>query len=183
MSGNGYYFVGPNQTYPEVQDAIQALIDDQGSDDFTSEQRIVIAENGVYAPFKVDSDSLKPTSAARLTISSALGIQAVVSGRKSPTKSGVGCFVGNNVPYVTVERIFFRNLSRGLVFGVNAHRGVVNQCTFLECGNVGVWAYQADECMVSNSIFVNNQHGLVASKTRSFAAIHNTIFNDITLLK
>jgi hypothetical protein len=179
MSGNGYYFVGPNQTYPEIQDAIQALIDDQGSDDFTSEQKIIIAENGVYAPFKVDSDSLKPTSAARLTISSALGIQAVVSGKKSPTKSGVGCFVGNNVPYVTVERIFFRNLSRGLIFGVNAHRGVVNQCTFLECGNVGVWAYQADECTVANSILVNNQHGLVASKTRSFAAIHNTIFNDI----
>jgi hypothetical protein len=183
MAGKGYYFVGPNQTYPEIQDAVQALIDDQGTDDFVSEQRIIVAENGVYAPFRLESDALKPTSAARLTIGAALGIQPIISGKKAPSKRGLGGLIGNNIPYVTVERLFFRDLDRGLVVGVNCHRSIVNQCTFLSCGNFGVWVYQADECLISNSILINHEHGIVASKPRSIAIIHNTIFNDIGISK
>lgn len=178
MSGKGVYLVGPHQTYTQVQQAIDALVADQGSETFASEQKIIIAEKGVYEPFRIEADALRPDSAARLVIESALGIQAVVSGRAAPSKAGVGCLVSNNVPYVTIQRLFFRDLLKGAVFGVNSHRGVVNQCTFLQCGNVGVWAYQAEECMVSNSVFVNNEHGAVCTKTRGFALVHNTFFND-----
>lgn len=172
------YYVGTGQPYSEIQEAISALIADQGTDDFTSEQRITVVTDGVYQPFQIPSDALRPTSAARLIIQSAIGIQATISGLKNPKKYAYGCLVGNNVPYVSIRRMFFRNLKRGVVVGVNSHRAILDQCTIFRCGNAGVWFYQAEECAVANSAFINNDHAIVCSQTKSLAVLCNTLFND-----
>ena len=178
MAGRGDYTVGPGEPFAEIQEAITALILDQGTDAFTEEQRITVTSDGVYQPFEVPSDALSPTSAARLVIQSSPGIQATISGHKNPQKYAYGCLVGNNVPYVTVRRLLFRNLKRGIVYGANSHRGIIDKCTLLSCGNVGAWFYQADEGLVSNSVFINNDHGIVGSLCKSIAILHNTLFND-----
>ena len=178
MSGIGNYLTGPGQPFLTIQDAIDQLIADQGTSPFTAAQRITVTDSGVYEPFRIESDALTPTSNFRLIIEGGQGSLPVISGRKNPSKSGVGALIGNNVPYVTVRRMFFRDLIKGVVFGVNSHRAIVNQCMFVECGNVSVWFYQADECILANSILVNCDHGLVTTKVRSVVAIHNTFFND-----
>jgi hypothetical protein len=176
--GRGEYLVGTGQPFSSIQAAIDALVAEQGADPFTATQRITITDNGVYEPFRIESDSLTPTDDCRLVIEGGQGKLPIVSGRKNPSKSGVGGLVGNNVPYVTVRRLFFRDLIKGVVFGVNSHRSIVNQCMFLDCGNVSVWFYQADQCVLANSILVNCEHGIAATKTKDVVVIHNTFFND-----
>lgn len=177
-AGRGQYLVGAGQPYLSIQEAIDALIVDQGAEPFTTEQRITVVDNGVYEPFRIESDALTPTAVSRLVIEGGNGVLPTISGRKNPSKSGVGGLVGNNVPHVTIRRLLFRDLIKGAVFGVNSHRAIVNQCMFIECGNAGVWFYQADECTLANSVLVNCDHGLAAIKTKGLLAIHNTFFND-----
>lgn len=175
--GKGSYPVGPTETYRSIQEAIDALVADQGMEPFTATQKITVSA-GVYEPFRIESDALRPTSEFRLVIEAEPDALPVISGRQNPSKSQVGCLIGNNVPYVTVQGLMFRDLIKGAVFGVNSHRPIVNRCFFLECGNVGVWFYQCDEGVLANSVLTNNDHGFVATLTRGFALLHNTFFND-----
>lgn len=175
--GKGLYPVGPTEVYKEIQEAIDALVADQGSEPFTATQKITVAA-GVYEPFRIEPDSLRPTSDYRLIIEREPDTTPVVSGRKRPSKSQVGCLIGNNIPYVTVSGLFFRDLIKGIVVGVNSHRPIVNKCTFLDCGNAAVWFYQCDEGLLANSVIINNDHGFVATLTKGFALLHNTFFND-----
>jgi hypothetical protein len=176
--GGGQYIVGAGKPYASIQEAINAVVEDHGSEPFTATQRITVADGGVYEPFRIEPDSLSPTASARLIIEGGQGVLPVVSGRKNPSRSGVGGLIGNNVPYVTVQRLFFRDLIKGLCFGVNSHRAIVDACMFLDCGNASVWFYQADECLLANSVIINCDHGLVATKSRGVGALHNTFFND-----
>jgi len=175
--GKGIYPVGPGLTYPSVQAAIDALIADQGSEAFTVEQKITVAK-GVYEPFRIEADRLRPTADARLIIEAEPDALPLISGRVNPKKSQVGALISNNVPFVTVRGLLFRDLIKGVVFGVNSHYGHVDRCMAIDCGNVGVWFYQADNCVLSNSVLVNCDHLLATTLVKNVAVFHNTFFND-----
>lgn len=175
--GKGIYPVGPGLTYPSVQAAVDALIADQGSEAFTVEQKITVAK-GVYEPFRIEPDRLRPTSDARLIIEAEPDALPVLSGRVNPKKSQVGALIGNNVPFVTLRGLLFRDLIKGAVFGVNSHYGHVDRCIAIDCGNVGVWFYQADNCIVSNSVLINCDHLIATTLVKNVGIYHNTLFND-----
>jgi len=175
--GKGQYNVGPNQTYADIQSAVDTLVADQGPNTFTATQEIVVHQ-GVYAPFRIEPDALRPTEDFRLNIRAATNTKPVVSGRVDPDKSSVGCLIGNNVPYVSVHGLFFRELIKGITFGVNCHDGWVTRCMFMQCHNVGVWFYQSDECLLDNSVLINCGHGVVFTLAREANILHNTFYND-----
>jgi len=173
----GIYPVGPTATYKSVQAAIDALVADQGAEEFTAEQKITVAK-GVYEPFRIEPDRLRPTETNRLIIEAEPDSLPVFSGRVNPKRSQVGALIGNNVPFVTVRGLLFRDLIKGVVFGVNSHYGHVDRCMAIDCGNVGVWFYQADNCVVSNSVLVNCDHLIATTLVKNVGIYHNTLFND-----
>jgi len=171
------FLVGPNQAYKQVQEAIDVLIAQQGINTFTSEKKILIVENGVYEKFRIPTDSLRPDSASRLVIGSAAGILAIISGNLTQDREN-GCLVGSNVPYVTIQKLYFQNFVKGIVFSVNSHEPIVKQCVIVNSENAGVWIYQSDDAQVVNNVILNAKYGVVSTLVKNIAVIYNTIYNE-----
>jgi len=170
------YLVGPNQTYATIQEAVEAVGVSVGSADFTEEHEILVSESGVYEGFRLEPGMLSPTSSYRLIVRGAAEVQALVT--KSEAFGATGCLIGSDVPYVTVQNLWFKDLDRGIVVGVNSHGAHIDRCYFLLCREVGIWVYQADECFLSNIYAHNSTYCVAAQRVKGIALAHCTLYND-----
>jgi parallel beta-helix repeat protein len=175
------YFVGPNQLYAEVQDAISQVVLDAGSVEFTEEYNIIISEDGVYAGFFIPENILKPTAINRLIIGAANNMLPIIDALKTQGLTGSfinGCSIGSGTSYVTIRRMYFRGFLKGISTGPNCHNLIIEKNIVLNSQNVGIWIYQSDQAQVLNNIVFNAKYGIVTTLVKDVALIHNTIFND-----
>ena len=176
------YLVGPNQLYQEVQDAINALFQDQGTAEFTEQHNITIVEDGIYAAFEINpAQKFKPTSINRLVIGAANGILPIIDSVKTQminTSFMNGCLISDGVSYVTIRRMYFRGFQKGIVTGPNCHKAIVEKNVIIDSVNAGIWIYQSDQCQIINNVIFNAKYGIVSTLAKDFAVIYNTVFND-----
>ena len=175
------YFVGPNQLYTEVQDAISQLIFDQGSVEFTEEHNIIISEDGIYAGFFIPENILKPTAINRLVIGAANNILLIIDALKTQAITGSfinGCSIGSGTSYVTIRRMYFRGFQKGISTGPNCHNLIIEKNIVLDSENVGIWIYQSDQAQILNNIVFNAKYGIVTTLVKDVALVYNTVFND-----
>jgi parallel beta-helix repeat protein len=176
------YLVGPNQLYKEVQNAINALFQIQGTTEFTEQHNITIVEEGIYSAFEINPiQQLKPTSTYRLVIGAANGILPIIDATKTEMINASfmnGCLIADAVSYVTIRRMYFRGFQKGIVVGPNCHNTIIEKNVILNSENVGVWVYQSDRCQIINNVVFNAKYGIVSTLVKDFAVIYNTVFND-----
>ena len=176
------YLVGPNQLYKEVQDAINALFQVQGTTEFTEQHNITIVEDGLYSAFEINpAQKFKPTSTNRLVIGAANGILPIIDASKTQMVNASymnGCLISDGVSNVTIRRMYFRGFQKGIVTGPNCHKAIIEKNVVLDSENTGIWIYQSDECQVINNVVFNAKYGIVTTLVKDFAAIYNTVFND-----
>ena len=174
------YLVGPNELYKEVQDAINALFQAQGTDEFTEEHNITIVESGEYAAFEIGpAQKFRPTSTYRLVIGAANGILPIIDATKTQMLTGSfgnGCLVSDGIKYLTIRRMYFRGFQKGIVLGTNCHHALIERNVVLDIENTGVWVYQSDQCQVVNNTIFNAKYGIVSTLVRDFAVLYNTSF-------
>ena len=175
------YFVGPNQLYAEVQDAISQLIIDHGSTEFTEEHNVIISEDGVYAGFFIPENIFKPTATNRLVIGAANNILPIMDALKTKVITGSfinGCSIGLGTSYVTIRRMYFRGFLKGISTGPNCHNLIIEKNIVLDSQNVGIWIYQSDQAQILNNIVFNAKYGIVTTLVKDVALVYNTVFND-----
>jgi len=175
------YFVGPGRVYTEVQDAISAIADEQGSTEFTEEHNIIIEEDGVYSGFFIPENTLKPTAVNRLVIGAAVNILPIIDALKTQALTGSfinGCSIGSGTSYVTIRRMYFRGFQKGISTGPNCHNLIIEKNIVLDSDNVGIWIYQSDQAQILNNIVFNAKYGIVTTLVKDVALVYNTVFND-----
>lgn len=176
MAGREEYIVGKSSQFKEVQEAIDALIEDQGTSNFTADQTITIAEEGLYKPFTIPTASLNPTSVFRLIVRGGPGILPGISGLAEPSKGFTGIDI--DVPYVTVEGLVVRDCTRGLFARENALGLRLGHCIARSNTNVGFWIYTSDNAFLYNLIAHGSKFGIVGTRVRNFACFYATIMTD-----
>ena len=176
------YLVGPNQLYKEVQDAINALFQTQGTIEFTEQHNITIVEDGLYSAFEISSSQkFKPTSVNRLIIGAANGILPIIDSAKTQMLNASfmnGCLISDGVSHVTLRRMYFRGFQKGIVTGPNCHKTIIEKNVIINSENAGIWIYQSDQCQIINNVIFNAKYGIVSTLVKDIAIIYNTVFND-----
>ena len=172
MAGKSLYLVGPNQAYPQIADAVDALQRDQGSTPFTLSQEIRVVEDGVYKGFAVDT--LRPGSDG-LLIGAAPGVEAIVSGKVSPS-TAVGVRISHHVTYTQVKRLIVQDFNYGVYFGSYANHGVANGCRIHRCKEWGIWAWNAAWLAAHNNEIVGSRIGIGMHSVSGASIAHNSVY-------
>lgn len=177
MAGKGLYRVGHGLEFISIQEAIDALINDQGQESFTSEQRIVVNDDNVYDKIVIPSDSLKPTSLNKLYIEGKKGLLPVIDGSISST-ADYGVYIGKNVPFVTIRRFQIQNFYIGLLADISSNYCEAVSLFIKNNLNVGIFANLTDNFSVFNSLIMGGDYNIAAHYSKNIAIVHNTLFND-----
>ncbi len=167
------YTVGPSSDFRQVQDAIDALIQDQGSTTFTEEHRVLINEPGVYRPYKVPAGSLTPTDTYRFFITGKTGMFPTIAGALDLTTGYNGVSIGT--PYTTVSNQWVRNCVRGVLFEEAATDGVLSNSFVAFTSKTGVTVWKADDFWIYNTTIHHSPICLLAYQVSNFACFHNTL--------
>lgn len=167
------YTVGPNSDFRQVQQAIDALIQDQGSTAFTESHTILINEPGVYKPYHVPQGRLTPTDTYRLRIQGKQGIYPTIAGALDLNRGYNGVTIG--VPYVTVENQWIRNCVRGVVFEESASSGILANSFVAFTSKTGVTAWNADDFWAYNVVVHHSPICMLGYRVANFALFHTTL--------
>ena len=170
MPGIGTYRVGVGEPYDTLQDAIDALVADQGAATFTSTQRILITDSRTYSGCSIAG--LSPLSTRRLVIEADDGASPVLSGQANRSSAWTGILV-EGVPYLTVQGLVVRDFSRGLVATDCDELRVLN-CIFRENDLVGVFLSECEKPLLYGNA-LSDSHTLISlSRCYQPVLVHNS---------
>jgi len=175
MAGRGLYLVGKSAAYSTFQHAIDALIFDQGSTPFTTEQRIISVEAGQYPGFRLLEGGLSPTATYPLTIGSISGVDTVVTGQIDKGANWTGVTI-DSTDYVQLDNLIVRDFQRGIVV-YNSTRPVVKDCVVRENSVVGTFLSTCTDALVYGCSMSESDVLLTLSLCQHPLIIHNTLAN------
>jgi len=170
MAGRGEYIVSRSGQYKTVQDAIDALILDQGTTPFTETQSITILSDGVYKPYHIPYGRLVPTSTYRLEVKGQKGTFPTISGLA--TEEGYSGIIVET-PYTTITQQIVRDCMRGIVFAETATSGQAGSLILSYNTNVGLFVYKAENFFGWNIIGHHSAFGVTGYQVKNFSLIHN----------
>ena len=174
MAGKGLYLVGTNQAYKQPEDAINALVRDQGSVKFALPQEIRFVESGGYRPFIVDR-TLRPGSLG-LTIGAAPGVSAVIDGALKPSASAA-VLVQDHVTNVHLRSLVTRGTEYGVSFMHNADEGVVEGVRCIGHSGWGIHSWSCSRMTVVDCEVWGCRIGIGLHANRGCLVAHNSIYS------
>lgn len=177
MAGRGSYKVGKGAEYRTLQEALDALIEDQGHNEFTREQRIIIEDSGAYGGLWLEADILRPTDTYPLYIEAREGEIPVLDGSLDPGNNNYGIYIGQGLQHVYINRLQIQNYYIGIMVDANSHDITVGRCFVRNNINAGVFAHLSENFIIHDSIVMDGDFCIVSNLCINAAIVHNTLFN------
>lgn len=184
------YLVGRNQTYTNIQDALDAAAAVLGGSPLVDTCEIVITDRGPYEPARVPVD-FQPTSTYRLIIrtgtqdeglwyerSSRAGEttkRAIISGGLNVDNAWTGLYV-DQVDYVTIKNLEFTSLKAGIVY-YQSDYGIVENCRLIDNDYFGVQLFQSNRGVIFNTAGSNSSILVSILRSKEAVLIHNSFVN------
>lgn len=197
------YYVGKNQPYPTINQAINVLVAAFNSGDYILPSssfdggniNIIIVGGGQFPGFTIPDSTT--------TILKDLGRYLVIKRQESvangeletnslpvlsPNAPGshdlsiqeraTGINLGSNNPNVKLIGLRIQGFSIGISAGTNCHNLYINRCFVTNCYNAQIYIHDCDSVYITNNVIIGGEYGLVTQQIRNLRVYHNTVFLD-----
>jgi len=200
MALSPVYYVGQNQIYTEVNQALASIRSDVLNTDPLGwptelDIKVILTDNTLYLPIKIQDSTtqLLYENGKRLVITREEYTQSgdiVTDSVPKISTHGPGSDelddedrviavnIGDNNPGVTIQGLMIQDGIIGIYAGFNSNELIISRCFVLNCLNVQCYVRDLRHAYILNNLFIGGEFGLVVKHVEKARIYHNTIFLD-----